>query len=54
MKTVEEIIAYMELELTEAHEAHDLAQDKQERMFHLIKASTIIYLLEEIKQKYNK
>lgn len=50
LKTAEEIIAYMELELAEAHEAHDLAQDKQERMFHLIKASTIVYLLEEIKE----
>jgi hypothetical protein len=50
MKTVEEIIAYMETELAEAHEAHDLAQDKQERLFHLIKASTIEMLLEEIKE----
>lgn len=50
LKTVEEIIAYMEAELAQAHEDHDQAQDKQERMFHLIKASTIIYLLEEIKE----
>ena len=49
MKTVEEIISYLESELAEAHEAHDLAQDKQERLFHLVKASTIVYLLEEIK-----
>lgn len=50
MKTVEEIISYLETELAEAHEAHDQAQDKQERLFHLIKASTIVYLLEEIKE----
>ena len=49
MKTAEEIISFLETELAEANEAHDLAQDKQERLFHLIKASTIIYLLEEIK-----
>ena len=49
MKTVEEIIAYLEMELAEANEMHDQAQDKQERTFHLIKASTIVYLLEEIK-----
>lgn len=50
LKTAEEIIAYMESELAQAHEDHDQAQDKQERMFHLIKASTIVYLLEEIKE----
>ena len=50
MKTVEEIISYMEMELAEAHEDHDQAQDKQERLFHLIKASTIEMLLEEIKE----
>lgn len=48
MKTAEEIIAYLQMELAEAHEAHDLAQDRQERLFNLIKASTIEYLLEEI------
>ena len=50
MKTAEEIVEYLEMELTEAHEAHDHAQYKQERLFHLIKASTIEYLLEEIKE----
>ena len=49
MKTVEEIIAYLQTELAETYELHDLAQDKQERLFHLIKASTIEMLLEEIK-----
>lgn len=50
MKTVEEIIAYMEMELAEAHEAHDQSQDKQERLFNLIKVATIEMLLEEIKR----
>lgn len=48
MKTVEEIIAYLQIELAEAHEAHDTAQDKQERLLHLIKAATITEILEEI------
>lgn len=50
MKTAEEIISYLETELAEAHEDHDMAQDKQERLFHLIKASTIEMLLEEIEE----
>lgn len=50
MKTAEEIIAYLEFELAEAHEAHDQAQDKQKRLFNLVKASTIEMLLEEIKR----
>ena len=50
MKTVEEIIAYLENEFAEAHEAHDQAEDKQERLWHLIRANTIIGLLEEIKR----
>jgi hypothetical protein len=50
MKTIAEIIDYLEAELAEAHEAHDKAKDKQERLFHLIKANTITSLLEEIKR----
>lgn len=49
MKTAEEIIAYMEAELAEAYEMHDTAQDKQERLLHLIRATTIAQLLEEAK-----
>ena len=48
MKTIEEVIAYLQMELIDAYELHDAAQDKQERMFHLIKASTIEMILEEI------
>ena len=50
MKTVDEIIAYLREELAEAHELHDLAQDKQERLFHLIKANTIKSILKEIER----
>ena len=50
MKTVEEIIVYLESELADAHEMHDQAQDKQERIFNLIKAATIESILEEIKR----
>ena len=50
METVQEIIAYLEAELAAAHEALDEAQDKQERLLHLIKAATITQILEEIKR----
>lgn len=50
MKTVEEIIAYLESELAEVHEMYDEAQDKQERLFHLIKSATIKQILREIKE----
>ena len=50
MKTFEEVIAYLETELAAAHEAHDQAEDKMERLLHLIKASTIERILEEIKR----
>lgn len=53
MKTVEEIIAYLETELEEAHLVYDLlkTEDKQRAMFHIIKVATITELLEEIKHK---
>ena len=50
MKTVEEIVAYLETELAAAHEMHEHAQDKQERLCHIITASTISRILEEIKR----
>ena len=50
MKTVEEIISHLEMELAEAWELHDQAQDKQERFLHLVKAATIESILEEIKR----
>ena len=52
LKTVEEIIAYMEAELAEAFELHDQAKgkDAQEALFYILKASFITHLLEEIKE----
>ncbi len=51
MKTVEEIITYMEAELAEAYELHDQAKgkDAQEAFIHLIRATTIQNLLDGIK-----
>ena len=52
MKTVEEVIEYLEMELAEAQTIYDLlkTEDKQRAMFHLIKVATITELLEEIKR----
>lgn len=52
MKTAEEIIALLELELAEAHELHDQAKgkDAQEVLFYILKATFITNLLEEIKE----
>lgn len=52
MKTAEEIIAYLESELAEACDLHDMAKgkDAQEALFYILKASFITHLLEEIKE----
>lgn len=50
MQTVQEIIAYLEEELAAACEMHDQAEDKQERLYNLIKVHTITSILEEIKR----
>lgn len=52
MKTVEEIVAYLEMELADAHTIYDLlkTEDKQRAMFHIIKVATITEILEEIKR----
>lgn len=52
MKTAEQIIAYLEMELADAYEQHDLAKgvDKHGALVHLIRATTILNLLEAIKQ----
>lgn len=49
MKTAEEIIAYLELELAEAIELHDATTDKTQRLSLMLKAYTISELLDEIK-----
>lgn len=50
MKTVEEIVNYLEMELAEAYELHDQAKGKDAaRAFaYLLKATTIQHLLDEI------
>jgi hypothetical protein len=52
MKTAEEIIALLEVELAEAYELHDMAKGKDaaQAFAFLVKASTIEQLLDEIKQ----
>ena len=52
MKTVEEIVSYLEMELEEAQVVHDLLkkEDKQRALFHLIKMAAITEILEEIKR----
>ena len=52
MKTVEQIIAYLESELAEAYELHDAAKGKDaaQAFAYLLKATTITHLLEEIKE----
>lgn len=51
MKTAEEIIAYLEMELAEAYEMHDRAKGKDaaKAFAFLVKATTIEHLLGEIK-----
>jgi hypothetical protein len=51
VKTTEEIIEYLEMELAEAYELHDQAKgkDASQAFAYLLKATTILQLLEEIK-----
>ena len=50
MKTAEEIIAYIEAEIAEAHEMHDQARGKDtaQAFACLMKITTLTHLLEEI------
>lgn len=52
MKTVEEIVSYLQMELAEAFEMHDQTKgkDKQQALFYFLKATFITNLLEEIKE----
>lgn len=56
MKIAEEIIAYLEAELSEAAEKHQQARESnaQEALFYLIRENTIKSLLEEIKEGSNE
>jgi hypothetical protein len=51
VKTVEEIIRYLELELAVAHEMYDEVKglDPRKAMIHMVRVSTITHLLESIK-----
>jgi len=51
MKTAEEIIVFLEMELAEAYELHDEAKGKDtaKAFAFLVKATTIEQLLDEIK-----
>lgn len=52
MKTVEEVITYLETEKADAIEQHEMYKgiDKQAALFYFIKASTIMELLHEIEE----
>ena len=52
MKTVGQVITYLEMELTDAYEMHEEARliDKQQALIHLIRATTILEILEAIKE----
>lgn len=52
MKTVGQIITYLEMELTDAYEMHEEARlhDKQQALLHLIRATTILEILEAIRE----
>ena len=49
--TTQEIIAYLEMELADAYQQHDEAKgiDPQARLVHLIRATTILNILEAIR-----
>ena len=47
--TADQIIAYLEAQLSEAIELHDAATDKAQRLSLMLKAYTISELLEDIK-----
>ena len=53
MKTAEQIITYLEMELTDAYEMHDeyKGKDARQALFYLIKATTILEVLEAIKEE---
>ena len=49
MKTIDEIIAYLQMELACATKMHDVARGN-ERLYYLLKVRFITELLEEIKR----
>lgn len=53
MKTVQEVISYLEKEIEEAHELHDEAKgkDAQQALFYILKATILLHVIEEIKER---
>lgn len=53
MKTAGQIITYLEMELTDAYEMHEenRGKDKEQALIHLVRATTILQLLEAIKEE---
>lgn len=51
MKTAEEIIAYLEMELADSYDMHDLykGKDARQALVYLIKATTILNILDAIR-----
>lgn len=52
MRTAEQIIKYLEMELADAYEMHEEARgvDAQQALIQLIRATTILNILEALKQ----
>ena len=52
MKTVGQVITYLEMELTDAYEMHEemRGRDPQQALIHLVRATTILNILEAIKE----
>ena len=52
MKTVGQVITYLEMELTDAYEMYDDAKgvDARAALVHLIRATTILNILEAIRK----
>lgn len=52
MKTVGQIITYLEMELTDAYEMHEeyRGKDPQQALAYLIRATTILNILEAIRE----
>ena len=53
MKTIKDLVSYLESELAEAYEMHEKTKGKEatKSFAYLIKATTIEQLLEKIKEK---
>lgn len=52
MKTVGQVITYLEMELVDAYEMHDeyRGKDAQQALFYLMRATTILNILEAIRE----